>query len=95
MTMMIEYEWDEEKAAQNLTKHGVSFDEAIEVFSDPNAIEFVDDSHSLNETRMICIGYSTKRVLFVVFVERDANIVRLISAREPTPTERDLYEGNN
>ncbi|HEX8889159.1 MAG TPA: BrnT family toxin [Pyrinomonadaceae bacterium] len=86
------FEWDDEKAVVNLEKHRVSFGEATEVFYDPNALEGEDAEHSLDEARFFIIGYSIKRILYVVFVERHGNVIRIISARPPTPAERKLYE---
>ncbi len=85
-------EWDDDKAQANLEKHGVSFGEATEVFYDPNALEGEDAEHSHDEARFFIIGYSTSRLLFVVFAERRGDVIRIISARTPTPTERKLYE---
>jgi uncharacterized DUF497 family protein len=88
----LRFEWDDQKAIENLAKHGVSFGEATEVFYDPNALEAEDAEHSFNEQRFSIIGYSTRHLLFVVFAERLRDVVRIISARPPTPSERDLYE---
>ena len=88
------YEWDENKAEANLSKHGVSFDEAKTVFDDPLYVEFYDPDHSFVEHRFILLGKSMQgRVLFVSYVERNENI-RVISAREATPSERRAYEQN-
>ena len=86
------FEWDDQKAIENIEKHGVSFGEATEVFYDPNAFEGEDVDHSRDESRFFIIGYSTSRILFVVFAERLGNVIRIISARPPTPSERKLYE---
>ena len=86
------FEWDDEKAISNVKKHGITFGEATEVFYDPNALEGHDTKHSGDEDRFFIIGYSTNRLLFVVFAQRLGNMIRIISARKPTPTERDLYE---
>jgi uncharacterized DUF497 family protein len=88
----VRFEWDDQKAIENVTKHGVSFGEATEVFYDPSAVEIVDAEHSFGEARFVIIGYSTNRMLYVVFAERHANVIRIISARPPTPSERELYE---
>jgi uncharacterized protein len=88
----MEFEWDEEKAAANLAKHGVSFEEAMTVFDDPLYIDFYDPDHSVVEHRYIIIGESQQRRLIIVsYTERD-DIVRLISAREVTRSERETYE---
>jgi uncharacterized DUF497 family protein len=88
----VKFEWDDQKAFINLEKHGVSFGEATEVFYDPNALEVHDTEHSGNEDRFVIIGYSVNRLLFVVFAQRLDDVIRIISARKPTPAERDLYE---
>ena len=86
------FEWDDRKAIENLTRHGVSFGEANEVFYDPNAVEVEDAEHSFDESRFVIIGYSTSRMLYVVFAERHKDVIRIISVRPPTASERKLYE---
>ena len=86
------FEWDDQKALENVKKHGVSFGEATEVFYDPNAVEGEDVEHSRDESRFFIIGYSSSRILFVVFAERIGNVIRIVSARPPTPSERKSYE---
>ncbi len=86
------FEWDDAKAAANLRKHRVSFDEAAEVFLDPYALGDRDVEHSYDEERFFVIGYSTARLLYVVFAERLGDVFRIISARLPTPAERKAYE---
>jgi uncharacterized DUF497 family protein len=88
----VRFERDDEKAQANVEKHGVTFGEATEVFYDPNVLEGEDDVHSYDEARFFIIGYSSNSLLFVVFAERHGDIIRIISARGPTPTERRLYE---
>jgi uncharacterized DUF497 family protein len=88
----MEFEWDEEKAAANLAKHGVSFKEAKTVFDDPLYVDFYDPDHSSDEHRYIIIGESQQRRLLIVsYTERD-NVIRLISVREVTRSERETYE---
>lgn len=88
----MKFEWDEHKAAANLSKHKVSFEEAQSVFNDPLYVDFYDPDHSLGEHRYIIVGESQQgRLLLVSYAERD-DVVRLISAREVTPTEREVYE---
>ncbi len=90
--MSLRFEWDPEKAAANLTKHGVSFEEALTVFSDPLARIFDDEDHSNEEEREIIVGHSPKqRLLLVCFTARDTAI-RLFSARRATKKERQDYE---
>jgi len=86
------YEWDENKAATNLVKHGVSFEEAKTVFDNPWYVDFYDPDHSYGEHRFILLGESTqRRLLFVSYMERKDSI-RLISAREAIALERKAYE---
>jgi len=88
----MEFEWDPEKAAENLSKHGVSFGEAEGVFSDPLALEMPDPDHSEGEERWIIIGESYRhRLLVVVFTER-AETTRIISARPASRSEANSYE---
>ena len=90
--MSVTVEWDARKAAANLRKHGVSFEEAASVFRDPLAMTFPDPDHSLEESREITIGYTIKRrVVFVSHCEREDRI-RIIGARLATRTERKQYE---
>ena len=91
----MKFEWNDEKAQDNVEKHGVTFGEATEVFYDPNALEGSDPEHSGDEDRFVIIGYSVRRLLFVVFAQRHGDVIRIISARPPTPMERKLYEEGN
>ena len=87
------FEWDSDKAAANLKKHGVSFDEAVTVFYDPLAATFGDPDHSEDESRLVTVGHSAQgRLLVVCHVER-GGAVRLISARRATARERRRHEG--
>jgi uncharacterized DUF497 family protein len=89
----MKFEWDQVKAASNLKKHGVSFDLAITVFDDPNALIAPDPKHSVDEDREWIIGESDDGVLVVVFTRRlSGKIYRLISARKANRRERKLYE---
>jgi uncharacterized protein len=91
---MSEFEWDPRKAAGNLTKHGVSFAEALSVFSDPAARIFDDLDHSVDERREIIIGYSRRpRLLVVGFTERMGR-VRIITARRASRAETRRHEEN-
>jgi uncharacterized DUF497 family protein len=88
----MEFEWDETKAVANLEKHGISFDEAQTVFHDPLYVDFHDPDHFIAEPRYIIVGESQQgHLLLVSYTERD-EVVRLISAREVTRTEREVYE---
>ena len=92
---MIKFEWDESKAAQNLKKHGVSFDEAKAVFFDDFAVQFYDSEHSSTEDRFIMLGMSLQsRILVVCHCERAAGeLVRIISARKASKRETSFYRG--
>jgi len=93
--MSVKFEWDPRKANANFSKHGVSFEEAMTVFSDPLARIFRDDQHSTDEQREIIIGHSSRqRLLLVSFTVRETTI-RILSARETTAQERKDYEENS
>ncbi len=86
----VEFEWDEEKYAVNLWKHSVKFEEAAEVFFDPEN-QFGDTSVE-EELREFIVGFSFRlNLLYTVFVERDERI-RIISARPATKEEEKFYE---
>ncbi|MEH2007907.1 BrnT family toxin [Nostoc sp.] len=90
----MEFEWDESKATANLTKHGVSFEEAKTVFDNVVAVIFDDEAHSVGEKREIIIGHSqNNRLLLISFTER-SNVIRIMSARLATRREREDYEQN-
>jgi uncharacterized DUF497 family protein len=88
----VHFEWDPAKAARNLAKHGVSFDEASTVFGDPLAGTIVDPRHSGEEPRFITIGLSTRQRLIVVAHAEREDRIRIISARRATRRERRSYE---
>jgi len=89
------FEWDRAKAAGNIRKHGIRFDEAVTVFKDPLAFIFDDITHSEQEHREIIIGMSAlRRMILVCFVERIEDVVRIISARPATRQEIKDYEEN-
>lgn len=91
----MEFEWDKTKAAANFKKHKITFDEATTVFSDPLARIFDDPYHSVEERREIIVGHSIlSRLLLVCFIEREASLIRLFSARQTTGKERQDYEEN-
>jgi uncharacterized protein len=84
------FEWDNDKAVANLKKHDISFEEASTTFLDENAVYFSDAKYS---DRLVVLGFSRRaNMLYVVFAERRGGaILRLISAREATPSERKRY----
>lgn len=88
----MEFEWDRRKAERNRRKHGISFDEAVSVFADPNELTIDDPDHSIDEDRFVTIGQSVLgRLLVVGYTERGSNI-RVIFARRATWPERFDYE---
>jgi uncharacterized protein len=86
------FDWDENKAVSNLLKHGVSFEEAKTVFDDPLYVDFYDPAHSEEEDRYLIVGESSQRRLLIASYTERGNLIRLISAREVTRTERKVYE---
>ena len=86
-------EWDLKKAAQNLRKHGVSFEDAQTVFSDDRARLLNDPDHSEEEDRFVLLGLSNNlRLLVVIHCYREeGNVIRIISARKATREERVFY----
>ena len=90
--MAFEFEWDPQKAASNIAKHGVSFEEAATVFGDPLGRIVTDPRHSADEERFVLLGVSKDgNLLAVMFVDRDGRL-RIISARKATRHERKDYE---
>lgn len=89
------FDWDPAKAASNLKKHQVSFEEAKTVFFDDFAVQFFDDEHSQDEERFIMLGISsTARLLVVCHCERaEGEVIRIISARKATRGEAAFYKG--
>ena len=88
----MKFEWDENKAAVNLSKHGISFEEAKTVFDDPLYVDFYDPDHSDEEERYIIVGESQPGNLLIVSYTERADFIRLISARKVTRVEREVYE---
>ena len=88
------FEWDPEKAAANLAKHGVSFEEAATLFGDPLALTVPDPVHSVREYRFLTTGLTTRHRLVVVYhAELGENEIRIIGARVAERSERKDYEG--
>lgn len=88
----MEFEWNPDKAALNLKKHGLSFQEAATVFNDPLSVTFPDPDHSIGESRYVIIGLSGLGQLLVVAQTDRGEKVRIISARKTTRQERRFYE---
>jgi uncharacterized protein len=88
----MKFDWDEDKAAGNVVKHGVLFDEAKTVFDDPLYVDFYDPEHSDGEDRYLIIGKSIQgRLLITSYTER-GELIRLITSRVVTRAERQAYE---
>ena len=86
----MDFSWDERKAASNLRKHGVSFEEAATVFADPLALRIED---AADPARTLLLGASVRhRLLLVVHAQLDASTIRILSARRATSHERRRYE---
>lgn len=88
------FEWDNKKAVENIKKHGVSFEEAQTIFFDALTRVATDPDHSKTKDRFIALGYSSlRRVLLVVHCYRKKSaVIRLISARKLTRSERKQFE---
>ena len=91
--MAVAFEWDHAKDVANQRKHKVAFNEASTVFGDPLAWFQPDEQHSQDEERLLLLGRSSaNRLLAVLFTDRGADLIRVISARPATPRERRKYE---
>jgi uncharacterized DUF497 family protein len=88
----MDFEWDPTKAAGNISKHGVSFDEAASAFLDPLAVSGPDPDHSVGESRYITFGMSRLGRLLAVSHGYRPGAIRIINARRVTRHERKLYE---
>jgi len=89
---MLEFVWDRQKAAANLRKHGVDFEEAASAFDDSLSITIPDPDHSAAEERFLLVGESKAGRLLVVAHAERGNEIRLINARPATRRERQAYE---
>ncbi len=87
----MQFEWDAEKAASNIAKHGVSFEEASSVFGDPLATTIPDPDHSVDEERFLTTGMSNQQRVLVVWHTERGDVIRIIGTREATPRERRIY----
>ena len=88
----MKFTWDRRKAASNLKKHNVSFNEASTVFADSLSATISDPDHSLGEHRFVTLGVSSAGRLLVVCHTEEAGLLRIISARRATRHEKDRYE---
>lgn len=89
----LRFEWDSKRAALNVRKHGVSFEDAQSVFADENALLIDDPDHSEEEDRFVLLGLShSLRLLVVVHCYRsEGKVIRIISARKADAQERSSY----
>ena len=88
----MKFEWDLDKAAANLRKHGVSFDAAARAFEDKLSATFPDPDHSRGEARLITYGLGIDGKLLVISHTERGDTIRIISARVATTKERKRYE---
>ena len=86
------FEWDEEKEEANVAKHGVSFEEAKTILEDPLYVDFYDPDHSQDEHRYIMIGLSNQGSLLIASYAGCNDMIRMITARQVTRSEREAYE---
>ena len=95
--MRYEFDWDPAKAASNIAKHGVSFEDTMSVFLDPLALSRPDDGSAFGEERWVTIGQNiAMKVLLVVHTYTEISdalvVIRVVSARRPTKHEIRQYE---
>ena len=88
--MKYRFEWSYRKNVFNKEKHGISFEDAAAVFSDPQRLEICDKTHSLHEERWMTVGLNMTAVLKVIFTERNG-FIRIISARKASKKEQEDY----
>jgi uncharacterized DUF497 family protein len=88
----MQFTWDPRKAAANLKKHKVSFEEASTALADDHAVTGADPDHSVGEARWITFGMSDRRRLLVVSHTENGDIIRIINGRLATKSERKIYE---
>ncbi|MEM8720378.1 MAG: BrnT family toxin [Cyanobacteria bacterium P01_G01_bin.39] len=91
--MSIEFEWNEQKRLSNIEKHGIDFIKACQIFNG-FTVEFEDTRYDYGEDRYIAIGETNRKVITVIYTYR-GDAIRLISARQATRYEKDIYYSNN
>lgn len=95
-TVIVIFDWDSNKNFKNIEKHGISFEQAQEIFLDPLHLSILDERFSDFEERWITMGATERGDVIVVahqyFVEEPGERIRIISARRATPRERRQYE---
>lgn len=88
----LEFGWDEDKAAQNLAKHGVSFLTAAAIFAN-EILERIDDREDYGEARFVALGRADMAIFRVVYTWRGEGVIRIISAQKASRNEREIYHG--
>jgi uncharacterized DUF497 family protein len=89
-----QFQWDDTKAATNIADHGVTFEAARDVFKDPFALDWLDESEDYGEDRFVIVGMTGGRLVVVAFTLR-GEAIRIISARLAEPYERRMYHEEN
>lgn len=82
----MKFEWDENKNSENIRKHRIDFNDVVEIFHGPMIVNF-DDRFNYNEERIIGVGHMKKMNTIAVFIEKDADVIRIISARKANKNE--------
>jgi uncharacterized protein len=82
----MEFEWDENKNFENIRKHGIDFNDVIEIFSGPMIVN-IDDRFDYGEDRLVGAGFIKSMIAIVVFIEKYADVIRIISARKANKYE--------
>ena len=90
----MEFEWDTDKAEENLRKHGISFELAVVAFRDPFSVEEIDDRQNYGEERIGMTAAARGALLRIIYTER-ADRIRIISARKATRDEQNNYYREN
>ena len=88
------FKWDDGKAAENVSKHGVTFEAARGAFKDPFALDWLDQRESYGEPRYVTIGTVDSRLLYVAYAMK-GEVIRIISARAAEAYERRKYHEEN
>ena len=89
----MQFEWDDEKNRLNIRKHGIAFEDAIDIFKHPLLCR-IDDRFNYEEERWIAIGRIHHLIGVVIHTEQVGNVIRIISARKATKKEAQYYEEN-
>ena len=90
----MEYEWDSDKDASNLQKHGLSLSDGVPALEDPYQTSWIDERYDYGEVRVITVGMSLTGVLYVVSTDVRDNLIRLISVRRAERHEQEIYDSS-